>query len=79
MPGTGRADRPADTRAGSRLGYDADFCVFAPDETFVVDANTLHHKNAITPYDGRTLAGVVRSTWLRGDPSTSRPTREGGC
>ena len=50
------------------LGYDADFCVFAPDETFVVDVETLQHKNAITPYDGRTLAGVVRSTWLRGVP-----------
>jgi allantoinase len=49
-------------------GYDADFSVFAPDETFVVDATTLHHKNAITPYDGRTLDGVVRSTWLRGEP-----------
>ncbi|MFI6680024.1 allantoinase AllB [Kribbella sp. NPDC050470] len=47
-------------------GYDADFCVFAPDATFVVDASTLHHKHAITPYDGRRLDGVVRSTWLRG-------------
>ncbi|TCM44556.1 allantoinase AllB [Kribbella sp. VKM Ac-2568] len=49
-------------------GYDADLCVFAPDETFVVNAATLHHKNALTPYDGRSLAGVVRSTWLRGEP-----------
>jgi len=50
------------------LGYDADFCVLAPDETFVVDVHALHHKNAITPYAGRSLAGVVRSTWLRGRP-----------
>jgi allantoinase len=49
-------------------GYDADFCVFGPDETFVVDVSTLHHRNAITPYDGRPLDGVVRSTWLRGKP-----------
>jgi allantoinase len=47
-------------------GFDADFCVLAPDETFVVDVARLHHRNAITPYDGRPLAGVVRSTWLRG-------------
>ena len=40
--------------------------VFAPDEPFVVDVDTLQHKNALTPYDGRTLTGVVRSTWLRG-------------
>ena len=49
-------------------GYDADFSVFAPDETFVVDVNTLHHKNAISPYDGLPLTGVVRGTWLRGEP-----------
>lgn len=49
-------------------GYDADFCVFAPDEAFLVNAATLHHKNALTPYDGRPLVGVVRSTWLRGEP-----------
>ncbi|EHR61475.1 allantoinase [Saccharomonospora cyanea NA-134] len=49
-------------------GYDADLCVFAPDGEFVVDATTLHHRNAITPYDGRRLAGVVRRTWLRGEP-----------
>ena len=48
------------------IGYDADFCVFAPDEAFVVDVHRLHHKNAITPYDGRPLAGQVRGTWLRG-------------
>ena len=49
------------------VGSDADLCVLAPDETFVVDVQRLHHKNAITPYAGRELAGVVRSTWLRGD------------
>jgi len=56
------------TKGSIQVGYDADFCVLAPDETFTVDAQKLHHKNAITPYDGRTLTGVVRSTWLRGEP-----------
>ncbi|TCO47811.1 allantoinase [Kribbella antiqua] len=55
------------------LGYDADFSIFAPDETFVVDVNTLHHKNALTPYDGRQLDGVVRRTWLRGEPVDANP------
>jgi allantoinase len=50
------------------IGYDADLCVLAPDETFTVDARRLQHKNAITPYDGRTLTGVVRSTLLSGLP-----------
>jgi allantoinase len=55
------------TRKGRiEVGCDADFCVLAPDETFVVDVRALHHKNAVTPYAGRRLTGVVRSTWLRG-------------
>jgi allantoinase len=49
-------------------GYDADLCVLAPDETFRVDATRLQHKNPVTPYDGRTLTGTVRQTWLRGVP-----------
>lgn len=59
-------------RAGLRakgklaLGYDADVAVFAPDEAFVVDMTTLHHKNAVSPYHGRALSGVVRRTWVRG-------------
>jgi len=47
-------------------GSDADLCVFAPDETFTVDPAALHHRHPVTPYAGRTLAGMVRSTWLRG-------------
>ena len=57
-----------DSKGGIAVGKDADFCVFAPDDTFVVDPGRLHHKNPITPYAGRTLDGVVRSTWLRGEP-----------
>ena len=54
------------TKGQIAVGYDADFSVFAPDDTFVVDVDTLQHKNALTPYDGMSLSGVVRSTWLRG-------------
>ena len=49
------------------VGADADFCVFAPDDGFIVDAAQLQHRNPITPYDGRRLFGVVRATWLRGE------------
>ena len=65
------AARPAEI-AGIRrkgciqVGWDADFAVFAPDETFVVDPQRLHHRHPVTPYAGRRLTGVVRSTWLRG-------------
>ena len=47
-------------------GRDADFAVLAPEETFTVDPVALHHRNPVTAYAGRTLHGVVRSTWLRG-------------
>ncbi|GGQ92653.1 allantoinase AllB [Streptomyces althioticus] len=48
-------------------GHDADFAVLAPDETFTVDPAALQHRNRVTAYAGRTLHGVVRSTWLRGE------------
>jgi allantoinase len=48
-------------------GYDADFCVLAPDESFVTEPGQLHHKHpTTTPYTGRKLYGVVRATILRG-------------
>jgi allantoinase len=48
-------------------GYDADFCVLAPEETFVVDPGRLHHKQPLTAFAGRTLHGVVQQTWLHGE------------
>jgi len=61
------AQRPAvqvglDRKGSIAVGNDANFAVFAPDETLVVDPNVLYHKNAVTPYAGRTLTGRVRST-----------------
>jgi dihydroorotase-like cyclic amidohydrolase len=34
--------------------------------TPVVDPRRLYHRNPVTPYAHRPLAGVVRSTWVRG-------------
>ncbi|MFI5962078.1 allantoinase AllB [Streptomyces asoensis] len=48
-------------------GRDADFAVLAPDETFTVDPASLQHRNHVTAYAGKTLYGVVKSTWLRGE------------
>ncbi|TAM70544.1 MAG: allantoinase AllB [Microbacteriaceae bacterium] len=48
------------------IGAAADFAIFAPEETFTVDASTLQHKNAVCAYDGQTLHGVVRATYLHG-------------
>ena len=70
-------------------GYDADFCVLAPDESFVAEPGQLHHKHpTTTPYTGRKLYGVVRATILHGrlvDPGQpagrllSRPPGPGSC
>lgn len=65
------ASGPAD-RAGLHhkgriaVGGDADFCVFAPEESTVVEPAALHHRHPVTPYAGRTLDGAVRETWLSG-------------
>jgi allantoinase len=53
-------------RGAIEPGARADLCVFAPDETFVVDPAKLRHRNPISPYAGRTLRGVVEQTWLAG-------------
>jgi allantoinase len=48
------------------VGGDADLVVFAPGEEWVVDAPSLHHRHAVTPYANRTLTGAVQATYVRG-------------
>jgi allantoinase len=50
-------------------GQRADFCVFAPDQTFVLRPDMLRQRYPLTPYLGQTLRGVVRETWLAGAPA----------
>jgi allantoinase len=74
------ARRPADLvglSAKGRLapGADADLVAFDPETRFIVHAGNLFHRNPVTPYAGRTLAGVVRATWLRGRPVTGNRPR----
>ncbi len=47
-------------------GYDADFVVWNPDETFRVEPSLIQHRHKLTPYAGQVLRGVVRATYLRG-------------
>jgi allantoinase len=66
------AERPADLvrlRRKGRIatGCHADFAVFEPSATWTVDARQLQHRHAITAYQGLTLAGRVRATYLRGE------------
>ncbi|HVS31276.1 MAG TPA: allantoinase AllB [Thermoanaerobaculia bacterium] len=49
-------------------GRDADFVVWSPEERFTVTEETIQHRHKTTPYRGETLHGVVKATWLRGEP-----------
>ncbi|KAF5117534.1 hypothetical protein DV454_001018 [Geotrichum candidum] len=48
------------------VGKDADFCIFDPNDTLIVDQSVLPFKNKLTPYHGSKLNGLVRETILRG-------------
>ena len=75
MSATPAALAGLDRKGGLVVGRDADLVVFAPNQTFVVDAAELRHRNPITAYAGRTLTGVVRSTWLRGQELVGEQNR----
>ncbi|MGX7674903.1 allantoinase AllB [Plantactinospora sp. DSM 117369] len=51
-----------------RVGADADLVALDPDAEWTVEPARLLHRHPVTPYAGRRLAGVVRGTWLRGEP-----------
>jgi allantoinase len=48
------------------VGNDADLVVWDPAAEFVVDAAALAQRHPISPWHGRTLRGVVHTTYLRG-------------
>lgn len=48
-------------------GFDADLAVWYPDATLEVRPEGIFHRHPVSPYLGRTLNGVVESTWLRGE------------
>jgi allantoinase len=54
-------------------GYDADLLVLAADQLFTVTEALLHHRHKVSPYLGRTLAGVVTHTFLAGEEVFRHP------
>lgn len=48
------------------VGHDADFVAFDPSAVRTVDGTQLAHRHKVTPYDGATLKGMVRATFVRG-------------
>lgn len=55
-----------DSKGTIGIGRDADFVVWQPEETFTVQAEAIRHRHKVTPYEGKTLQGAIRQTWLRG-------------
>jgi allantoinase len=72
-----------ETRKGRIAGgYDADFVVFEPNREFVVTEEKLYYRHPVSPYMGEKLRGVVKATYLRGDPIFSDgkfPGEPAGC
>jgi allantoinase len=48
------------------VGLDADIAVFDDSAEFVVQHDTMLFRNKCSPYQDKTLKGVVKETWLRG-------------
>jgi allantoinase len=49
-------------------GLDADLAVLDDQETWIVRAEHLHNLNRYSPFEGRSLTGRVRATYVRGEP-----------
>lgn len=54
------------------VGFDGDIAVFDDEGTFEVEPNTMLFRNKCSPYQGKTLKGIVKETWLRGRKVHSR-------
>jgi allantoinase len=48
------------------VGYDADLVIWDPEAEFTVDPAALEQRDAVTPYVGRNLRGVIERTYLGG-------------
>jgi allantoinase len=77
-----------DAKGRIGVGADADLVAFAPGAQRTVRADELLHRNPVSAFDGRTLHGVVRGAWLRGELVDTGPgapargrllTRAGGA
>jgi allantoinase len=47
-------------------GFDADIVIWDDSATFTIEPAVIRHRHKVTPYAGRTFAGEVQQTWVRG-------------
>lgn len=65
------------------VGQPAHLAVFRPGESITIDAADLEYRNPVSPWHGRTLTGLIETTYVhgepvyrRGEPVVARPGRE---
>ncbi|KAF7361870.1 Allantoinase [Mycena venus] len=66
-----------------KVGYDGDFVIWDPSAEFTVTKESLQFKNKLSPYEGLTLRGKVKQTYVRGnlvyDHSSGFESAPAGC
>ncbi|KAJ6499276.1 allantoinase [Mycena sanguinolenta] len=55
------------SKGALKVGYDADFVIWDPSAEFTVTKESLQFKNKLSPYEGMTLRGRVKQTYVRGN------------
>lgn len=55
--------------AGIEVGAEANLVAFDTEAAFTVCGSELLHRHPVTPYEGEVLTGVVKATYLRGEPA----------
>jgi len=64
-----------DHKAGAlTVGREANFIIFDPEAEHIITTDNLHYRHLISPYTGETLRGLVKATYLRGEPVYERGT-----
>jgi allantoinase len=60
------------------VGFDADVCVFDDLAEWAVEPSTMLFRNKCSPYQGKTMKGQVKETWVRGQRVFVRGAENGG-